>query len=140
MNKAEFEKWVKDMLEEYHNIDKNILIKRFGDKTYIAYDCKTNKIAISRCHPDDEFRQDIGIAIAYARCKGYEVPKVSTYKKFCELKNGDKFKWYSTITYLFIGKCYSHSNEIAYAIQNTNTLNIKQIGTAFFNKEVEMVE
>lgn len=139
MTKVEFDKWVKNMLEEYHNIDKTIFIKKFGSKTSIAYDCKTNKIAMSRCHPDDEFRQDIGVAIAYARCKGYEVPKISTYKKFCELKNGDRFKGYLS-TYLFIGKCYGHNNEITYAIQNIETLNIKQISTDYYNKEVEMVD
>ena len=139
MNKAEFEKWIKDMLEEYHNIDKNILIKRYGSKTYIAYDCKTNKIAMSRCHPNDEFRQDIGIAIAYARCKGYEVPKISTYKKFCELKNGDRFKIQNR-PYFFIGKCYDFQGDIIYAVQNLMTYRIERIGTGRWNEEVEMVD
>lgn len=140
MNKAEFDKWVKDMLEEYyHNIDTTIIIKKFGSKTSIAYDCKTNKIAISRCHPDDKFRQDIGIAIAYARCKGYEVPKISTYKKFCELKNGDRFRWFPS-TYFFIGKCYNSNNEVIYVVQNLMTYDIARIGIGHSNEEVEMVE
>ena len=139
MNKVEFEKWVKDMMEEYHNVDENILIKKFGSQTSIAYNCKTNKIAMSRCHPDDEFRQDIGIAIAYARCKGYEIPKISTYKKFCELKNGDRFKWQSS-TYFFIGKCYNSQGDIIYAVQNLCTYNIERIGVGRWNKDVEMVD
>lgn len=134
MNKAEFEKWVKDMLEEYHNIDKNILIKRFGDKTYIAYNCKTSKTAISRCHPNDEFRQDIGIAIAYARCKGIEVPKIMVKKKLSEMKYGEKFIDESGKERYFIGKNPGKSRQyITLRIVDNHAMNC-------YDKTYEMVE
>lgn len=140
MNRKEFNKWVDKMYEKYW-LDSNVQATFFDEEvtTTIVYHFKKRKIGIARCHPDDKFNRETGIAIAYARCKGIEVPKISTYKKFCELKNGDKFKGYLS-TYLFIGKCYGHNNEITYAIQNIETLNIKQISTDYYNKEVEMVE
>lgn len=138
MTKVEFDKWVDEMIEKYAN-DNNIFVKRFCDKTYIAYNFKTNKVGMARCHPDDEFNRETGIAIAYARCKGIEVPKISTYKKFCELKNGDRFS-YGNIYYLFIGKCLDDDNEYCYAIQNLTTHRIKTVSTIYYNAEVEMIE
>lgn len=113
-----FEEWVKEMIEKYQN-DKNVQIRRYGYKTYICYNRKTQKTGIARCHPGDTFDIDIGMAIAYARCKGYEMPEQKIYKKLSEMKNGDKFCAYGT--YLFIGVCTNFENEIGYCAQNTRT-------------------
>ena len=138
MTKVEFDKWVDEMMAKYYK-DNNVRIGRLGSKTYIAYNSKKDKIGKARCHPDDEFNRKIGIAIAYARCKGIEVPKISTYKKFCELKNGDKFI-VDGRKYVFIGKCYIYRGWVGYVIQRLADYELRKIDSEHWNKEVEMVE
>lgn len=103
MTRKQFGEWVVKMVEEYEK-DDNILIRLFGSKTYVAYDFKTQKTSIARCHPKDAFVDEIGRAIAYARCKGYEIPKQSVYKKLSEMKNGDVFYGVCQQKFIYIGK------------------------------------
>lgn len=140
MTKIEFDNWVDEMYEKFC-CDNNVQATFFDEQitTAIVYHFKKRKIGIARCHPDDKFNRETGIAIAYARCKGIEVPKISTYKKFCQLKNGDRFN-YGNIYYLFIGKCLDDDHEYCYAIQNLATHRIKTVSTIYYNAEVEMVE
>lgn len=111
MKKAEFNKWVAEMV-------KRIDYKRFNtyrpaqSDTYIVFcfDNHTGKIGVARCNPSDNFNLDVGKAIAYARCRGYEVPKITTCKKISEMKNGDCFKKTNAgDCYYFIGKRYDTS-------------------------------
>ena len=139
MNKAEFENWVQKMWDKRFKDDKVNDVFIDGRGVTIVYNRRNQKIGISRCHPKDRFNRQIGIAIAYARCKGYEVPKISTYKKFCELKNGDRFKIQNT-PYFFIGGCYDFQGDIIYAVQNLMTYKIERIGTGRWNENVEMVD
>ena len=125
-----FEKWVETMVNQYAD-DPSVLIKLFGD-THIGYNFKTQKISTARCHPEDIFDSDIGIAIAYARCKGYKVPKKPVYKKLSEMKNGDKFKGYWGDIYRYIGK-----NKDAYV---SYRLDRKEYHTMPFDVEYEMVD
>lgn len=57
----------------------------------VAYDLRTGKSAFSKCRKDEKFNKEIGIAIAYTRLKGGEVPEVlqKTYLK--NLVAGDEF-------------------------------------------------
>jgi len=98
-----FGEWVRRMVNQYEE-DDSILIRLFGSKTYVAYNFKTQKTSIARCHPKDVFVEEIGRAIAYARCKGYEIPKVEVYKKLSEMKNGEKFITSSGDTYRYIAR------------------------------------
>lgn len=143
MTKIEFDNWVDEMGKKFYydnNVYKNYIDGRGDDRgVIIMYNFKNQKIGIARCHPDDTFVYKIGVAIAYARCKGIEVPKISTYKKFCELKNGDRFR-IQNVPYFFIGKCYNSQGDIIYAVQNLVTYKIERIGTGRWNEEVEMVE
>lgn len=101
-----FEKWVGKMNtyfgEDYLNGSCDIEWF-FDGKVTVCYDIVNNKVGIAKCHPDDENDFHIGKAIAYARCKGYKVPKQTVYKKLSEMKNGDRFKW-SNKKYIFIGE------------------------------------
>lgn len=90
MTRKQFDEWVEKMVSQYKE-DENILIRLFGSETYVAYNFKTQKTSIARCHPKDSFVNEIGQAIAYARCKGIEVPKIAIYKKLSEMKNGEYF-------------------------------------------------
>lgn len=98
-----FEKWVKAMVRQYKK-DNNVLIRLFGSKTYVAYNFKTQETSIARCHPKDTFAVDIGQAIAYARCKGYKIPKQIVYKKLSEMKNGENFVDVVGDTYRYVAK------------------------------------
>ena len=98
-----FEKWVKEMVNQYNN-DDNVLIQFFGSNTYVAYNFKTQETSIARCHPKDTFAVDIGQAIAYARCKGYKIPKQTVYKKLSEMKNGENFVDVVGDTYRYVAE------------------------------------
>lgn len=78
-------------------------------KMTVCVDLETGKSGVARCHPEDIFNPIIGRAIAYARCRGYEIPKWTTYKTMEEMTNGEKFKLNGKI-YTFIGylKEYDH--------------------------------
>jgi hypothetical protein len=104
MTNLKFKKWVKEMCDR-------------ADTEHIRYNCdvmvhnnitvcvhSNGKVGIARCHPDDIFDYDIGTAIAYARCKGYEIPKQTTHKNFSEMKYGDTFKFSTGREFTFIGK------------------------------------
>lgn len=107
MTKIEFDKWVDEMGKKFYydnNVYKNYIDGRGDDRgVIIMYNFKNQKVGIARCHPNDTFVYKIGVAIAYARCKGYEVPKISTYKKLSEMKNGDKF-YIDGVEHFFVGK------------------------------------
>ena len=137
MNKAEFEKWVDKMLAEYTN-----KIRRFDiaiceyNGTVLCGDSKTGKCGMARCHPEDKFNYSYGKAIAYARCRGYDVPKLTTYKKITDMKYGDKFKGITTNNiYSFIGKSTTAKRYIVESITHSYTAYIYDMG-----QEFEMVE
>lgn len=140
MNKAEFNKWVKKMIQE---MTKGIKTERYcygyrnNTGVFVVGDRKTGKTGMSRKHPDDEYNFNYGLAIAYARCKGYEIPKLTTYKKLSEMKYGDRFLNTShNIIYVFIGK--SAISDSRYIVENTT----KAYSCYYFNsdEEYEMVE
>lgn len=137
MNKVEFEKWVDEMLTEYRKTAKRFTIA-VNDYTGITLcgDDKTGKCAMARCHPNDNYNYSYGKAIAYARCRGYAIPKLTTYKKLSEMKYGDRFLGLSgNGIYAFIGNSVISDR---YIIENT----IKEYSFYCPNndKEYEMVE
>ena len=44
------------------------------NRGFIMYDRKTEKVVCSYCHPDDNWCDDIGLAIAYARLRNIPIP------------------------------------------------------------------
>lgn len=138
MKKAEFDKWVEETSERFccdNNVD---VFLNEGTSVIIVYNHKSQRVGIARCHPDDEFRQDIGVAIAYARCKGIKVPKISTYKKLSEMKNGDTF-YLDGVEHFFVGKSnVSICNRDLYAIIDIKEDTIYRFGDS--GKVYEMVE
>ena len=57
----------------------------------IVYDLRTGKSAFSKCRKDEEFSEEIGVAVAYTRLKGREVPKERKKILVKYLTAGDKF-------------------------------------------------
>lgn len=107
MNKVDFKKWAEKMVTEYHKeVNRFIIAVSDYNGITLCGDSQTGKCGMARCHPDDKFNRSYGMAIAYARCRGYEIPKLTTYKKISEMKYGDKFKFdigfgcYMTYTFI----------------------------------------
>lgn len=134
MTKIEFMKWVREMIKKY-NVEKynKGCSRMIYNKIVVCIDSNRN-IGIAKCHPDDDYDYNIGIAIAYARCKGIEVPKVTNYKRLSEMENGDIFKIkFSGYNYRYIGK--DEFNR--YVCRNTTT---NKYDAFYDNGEYEMVE
>ena len=103
MTRIEFQKWVREMCRKaeighFHNVCDVMIL----NNVTVCAD-SNGKVGIAKCHPDDIFDDNIGTAIAYARMRGFEVPKVTICKKFSEMKNGDIF-YYDKERYVYIGK------------------------------------
>ena len=62
----------------------------------IVYDLRTGESAFSKCRKDEEFSEEIGIAVAYTRLKGREVPKVREKILLKNLVVGEEFSLFSS--------------------------------------------
>lgn len=89
MRRTEFDIWVDKMTREY-NRSIRYYFHHHCELTF-CYDVRTNKVGIARRHPEDRHNEQIGRAIAYARCKGYEIPKQKVYKTLSAMENGEVF-------------------------------------------------
>lgn len=110
----------------------------------VCADLKTGKSGVARCHPEDTYNPIVGRAIAYARCRGYAIPRWVTYKKIGEMKNGEKFKFNAGI-YTFIGfisgSVYSGSKMYAvFTEKHAYATDSLQTFISFPDEEYEMVE
>lgn len=100
MNKNELLDWVHKTADSI-NRDKYRVITR--DVYTFVVNERNGKVGMARLHPDDEKIRDFGIALAYCRCTGREFPKLTVYKKLCEMKNGEVFLWRGE-KYRYIGR------------------------------------
>ena len=71
----------------------------------VVYDLRTGKSAFSKCRKDEKFSKEIGIAIAYTRLKGGEVPEVLQKTSLKNLVAGDEFALFpfSKSTFRIVG-------------------------------------
>ena len=107
MNKFEFDKWVDKMTSEYLSYKGRFFTITYkGGRVTVCGDMKTGKCSMARCHPNDKYDYRYGVAIAYARCRGYDIPKLTTYKSLSEMKYGDRFtvNGSSLFDYTFVGE------------------------------------
>ena len=84
--------WAVGVYNEFCN--DNLKIESRIDMTTgitIVYDLRTGKSAFSKCRKDEEFSEEIGVAVAYTRLKGREVPKERKRTFIKYLTTGDKF-------------------------------------------------
>lgn len=103
--KTRFDIWVDKMIAEFPNSKRYSMVYTIVSKPDITfcYDKRTGKIGMARCHPDDKPDYRIGKAIAYARCRGYEVPRQTSLKYLHDMKNGDKFYYFGEKIAVYIG-------------------------------------
>ena len=84
--------WAVGVYDEFCN--DNLKIESRFDMTTgitVVFDLRTGKSAFSKCRKDEEFSEEIGVAIAYTRLKGREVPKERKKILVKYLTAGDKF-------------------------------------------------
>lgn len=87
-----FNEWVDKMNKEFYDAPAHIWTYNFpeiGLTTIVNF--RTGKVTKAKCHKDDEFDAEIGIAIAWARYRGYEIPKVKRIVHSSTLKYGQHF-------------------------------------------------
>lgn len=89
--------WAVGVYDEFCN--DTLKIERRFDMTTgitIVYDLRTGESAFSKCRKDEEFSEEIGIAVAYTRLKGREVPKVREKILLKNLVVGEEFSLFSS--------------------------------------------
>lgn len=102
MTQEDFNEWVNLKNGEFgrsHYTD----IVCGGGRTVVVISENGNKVGKATCHEDDNFSRRTGIAIAFARAIGQEVPTVVEKVKINSLQHGDKFI-YDDYSYIYIAK------------------------------------
>lgn len=74
MTKNEFEAWVDKTYHDFLRSDRHRY--QIFERIVVVVDRKTGKTATAKCHNDDKFDANTGIAIAFARLKGWKVPEI----------------------------------------------------------------
>lgn len=92
MTKEEFNEWVRQMNIEADIPYYLVTIKDESLGKVIIIDIRTAKTGMSRCNMHyDKFNYNVGRALAYARLKGFEIPKIEEEPKFEEVEKGKKY-------------------------------------------------
>ena len=88
----DFFEWAVDVYDEFCADSERVgEVHNYETGITIVYDLRTGKTAFSKCRKDEEFSDEIGVAIAYTRLKGREVPQVRQRVFVKYLTAGDKF-------------------------------------------------
>jgi hypothetical protein len=84
--------WASEVYNEFCN-DSEKIESRVDITTGITtvYDLRTGESAFSKCKKSEEFSEEIGVAVAYTRLKGGEVPRVLQKTLLKNLVAGDEF-------------------------------------------------
>lgn len=84
--------WASEVYNEFCN-DSEKIESRVDTTTgiTIVYDLRTGESAFSKCKNNEEFSEEIGVAVAYTRLKGGEVPRVLQKTLLKNLVAGDEF-------------------------------------------------
>jgi hypothetical protein len=102
MTQEQFNEWIDKMADEFAN--SNYTHKLCKDRrTTVVISEHGNKFGKATCHKDDMFNGYVGIAIAFAKAIGQEVPTVVEKVKIDSLHHGDKFI-YDDYSYIYIAK------------------------------------
>ena len=89
--------WAVGVYDEFCN--DNLKIESRFDMTTgitVVFDLRTGKSAFSKCRKDEEFSEEIGVAVAYTRLKGREVPKERKKTFLKNLVAGEEFSLFSS--------------------------------------------
>lgn len=101
-----FDLWAEGVYEEFRaDSEKVNEVHDYETGVTIVYDLMTGKTAFSKCRKDEKFIEEIGVAIAYTRLKGREVPEVLQKTSLKNLVAGDEFALFpfSKSTFRIVG-------------------------------------
>lgn len=118
MTQEQFEKWAGYMYLEYLR-SKYVASLCKDNKTIVVISKHGHRIGEATCHEDDTFNRPIGIAIAYARATGQEVPTVTSLVKISSLCYKDRFI-YEGDSYIYVAKHPTLGKRIAVKERNGN--------------------
>lgn len=83
--------WVNELNKDYQQAPSWIQAYSMDSEKYtVIVNHHTGVVAKAMCHPNDAFNKSIGIAVAWARYRGYEIPRETV--DISKLKYGQKFK------------------------------------------------
>ena len=122
LTKREFDAWVRNMVQSYNTFAKTrnnikcyqhcecsaldpILGKLGHTRDTVIINLRNYKVAFAKCHRDDEFRSDVGVAIAWARYNNKLVPNVIENAKANKLNIGDKVYYTDSVV---LGVCEAY--------------------------------
>lgn len=113
MTRKQFDEWagkIAKMVVKSSRYDYN----SFNNGTIVVLDTRTGKVGVARLHSDDDYNLLTGVAIAYARIRGMEIPKIVTYKRLSEMQNGEMFYADRREKYQFIGKNHNKNRYVVW--------------------------
>ena len=102
MTQKDFNEWVNLKNGEFGRSHYTDIVCGDG-RTVVVISENGNKIGKATCHKDDNFSRRTGIAIAFARAIGQEVPAVVETVRVGTLSYGDKFMFVDS-TYIYVTK------------------------------------
>ena len=106
----DFKEWALEWFDKFHRASKYIDAVTINQKI-IVIDTRTGKTGIAKCHKEDNFSENIGIGIAYAKLKGVQIPQEMPQLK--DLPNNTYFTRMSGLKYQKIGMDIETGNIIA---------------------------
>ena len=101
---ANFNTWALDMFDRFKN---DPSVDFFTDQYChtVVYDVHSYRGGVATVASDeDEFRTEIGIGVAYARFKGYEIPKEAIRENLSQIPNGTDFYDEASVLYRKLAK------------------------------------
>lgn len=133
-------KWADKMEKERAKKCNRFLISTAGKNVTYCVDLRTGKSGLARCRPSDAYNSIVGKAVAYARCRGYDIPEWTIYKTMEEMTNGEKFRFNEKI-YTFIGYLgrVNNSSDIKTYVISENNNDVTRF-MSFPYERYEMVE
>ena len=118
-----FMEWVEQMNKEFYDSPSYIQVYCVTSGKYmVLVNHRTGKVTKAKCHENDLFDESVGLAIAWARYKGYEIPKERKIINASKLKYGQHFSFMDREgENIFVAK-HPLNNTFIYSRLNNNTL------------------
>lgn len=121
MTQEDFNEWVNLKNGEFGRSHYRDIICG-GGRTVVVISENGNKIGKATCHKDDNFSRRTGIAIAFARAIGQEVPTIINKVEISTLSYGDKFI-YDDYRYIYVAQHPTRSERHIAVLERNGVLN-----------------
>ena len=132
MTREQYNVWINKMYIDFNYSSFTMKLCKDG-RTIIVVSKHGNRIGKATCHEDDDFSKRTGIAIAFARAIGQEIPTVVDTVKISSLCYGDMFIDDNGNRFVYIAKHPTISDEHITVFVNTKLTHYCK-GTALVEK------